>query len=338
MANNATYAITYGGNSHIVTYAYGTCSTAAGTAAKTVTVQDGKFALADGARITVRFTTTNTAANPTLNVQSTGAKAMYYNGSPIAAGHLIANKDFDFVYYKSGSTTAAIYDKWLLVSDLTNGNSTKLTAAQIVDLKAKIKAEAARRKYYGSLSTNGGYNYAVKDSAVDYSSSTYNFSTTPTSGNAILAEHGQKTIDILLKIKDYGDLKKVAKGDPLPGSFNSELITYVNNLAKESITGSSSSCRGACTGLCVGTCASACSGCSSTNGSNSSTGSYCSGCSATCGTGCSTGCGSGCADGCTGQCTGCTGCSGCSKSCATGCSGCQGCGAACSAGCGSTCT
>jgi hypothetical protein len=187
----------------------------------------------------------------------------------------------------------------------------QMTAAQVIDLKAKIKAEMARRKYYGSLSTNGGYNYAVKDSAVNYASSTYDFTTTPSSGNAVLAEHGQKTVDLLLKIKDYGDLKKVVQNDPIPNSFDAALITYVNNLAKESITGSSSSCRGACTGLCVGTCASGCSGCSSTNGSSDSIGSYCSGCAATCGSGCTTGCGSGCTSGCTGQCSGCTGCTGC---------------------------
>ena len=76
---------------------YGTCSTAAGTAAKTVAV-DGSFTLYTGATVTVKFTTTNTAANPTLNVDSTGAKAIYYNGAAITAGYLKANKVYSFVY------------------------------------------------------------------------------------------------------------------------------------------------------------------------------------------------------------------------------------------------
>ena len=55
---------------------YGSCSTAAGTAEKAVTLAG--FTLATGARITVRFTVTNTAANPTLNVNSTGAKPIQF--------------------------------------------------------------------------------------------------------------------------------------------------------------------------------------------------------------------------------------------------------------------
>lgn len=75
---------------------YGSCSTAAGTAAKTVSCSG--FALVTGAEITVKFTVTNTAANPTLNVNSTGAKAIYYNGAAISAGYLKANKTYSFRY------------------------------------------------------------------------------------------------------------------------------------------------------------------------------------------------------------------------------------------------
>lgn len=54
------------------------CSTAAATAAKTVTI-DG-FRLLSGAQVRVKFTNANTASSPTLNVNSTGAKSIYYNG------------------------------------------------------------------------------------------------------------------------------------------------------------------------------------------------------------------------------------------------------------------
>lgn len=77
---------------------FGTCSTAAGTVAKVVTITPGTFHLTTGAMVTVKFTTTNTAANPTLNVNSTGAKAIYYRGAAVSAGTLAANHVYTFVY------------------------------------------------------------------------------------------------------------------------------------------------------------------------------------------------------------------------------------------------
>lgn len=75
---------------------YGTCSTAAATAAKVVACAG--FTLVTGAVIRVKFTVTNTAANPTLNVNSKGAKAIYYRGAAISAGYLAANRTYEFVY------------------------------------------------------------------------------------------------------------------------------------------------------------------------------------------------------------------------------------------------
>ena len=75
---------------------FGSCSTAAATAAKTVSCTG--FTLTTGARIIVRFTVTNTASSPTLNVNSTGAKAIVYRNSAISAGYLAANRVYEFVY------------------------------------------------------------------------------------------------------------------------------------------------------------------------------------------------------------------------------------------------
>ena len=77
---------------------FGTCSTAAATAAKTVALTAGTFTLEAGARVLVKFTVTNTAANPTLNVGGTGAKAIQYRGAAITAGYLAANRTYAFVY------------------------------------------------------------------------------------------------------------------------------------------------------------------------------------------------------------------------------------------------
>ena len=86
---------------------FGTCSTAAGTAAKTVSCS--AFSLETGSRVIVKFTVTNTAASPTLNVNSTGAKAIQYRGAAITAGYLAANRTYAFVY--DGSA-------WQLVGDI----------------------------------------------------------------------------------------------------------------------------------------------------------------------------------------------------------------------------
>jgi hypothetical protein len=54
------------------------CATSAGTAAKTATMPG--FELVIGQSIILRVLITNTASNPTLNVNSTGAKNIYING------------------------------------------------------------------------------------------------------------------------------------------------------------------------------------------------------------------------------------------------------------------
>ena len=92
---------------------YSTCSTAAATAAKTAALTG--FALATGAAVMVRFTVTNTAANPTLNVNNTGAKAIRYRNAAISAGYLAANRTYMFVY--DGSY-------WQLVGDLDTNTHT----------------------------------------------------------------------------------------------------------------------------------------------------------------------------------------------------------------------
>ena len=75
---------------------FGTCSTAAATAAKVVSCSG--FTLTTGARIIVQFTVTNSAVSPTLNVNNTGAKAITYRNAAISAGYLAANRVYEFVY------------------------------------------------------------------------------------------------------------------------------------------------------------------------------------------------------------------------------------------------
>lgn len=61
---------------------YGTCATAAGTAAKVVELTNGdNFQLIAGAMIGVKFTYSNSASNVTINVESKGAKQIWYNNA-----------------------------------------------------------------------------------------------------------------------------------------------------------------------------------------------------------------------------------------------------------------
>lgn len=161
-----------------------------------------------------------------------------------------------------------------------------LTADEMNQLKSKVKNEMARRSEYGSLAS--------------FSDSNYDFSTPPSRGGVIKEEQGKKTVNLILQIKDKGDLKFANQGEVIPSSVDSSLLGYLDELAVEPMEGNQSSCRGACTGLCLGTCSGGCNGCTGTCSGG------CSGCQG-CG-GCTDAC-NGCTS-CAGQCSGCTSCTG----------------------------
>lgn len=78
---------------------YATCTTAAATAAKSASC--GGFLLTKGAHIACMFTLGNTAASPTLNVNNTGAKTIYYRGAAVSGTNPLtwsANHVVSFVY------------------------------------------------------------------------------------------------------------------------------------------------------------------------------------------------------------------------------------------------
>ena len=117
--------LTFDGTANRVNY--GSCSTAAGTAAKTVACTG--FSLVTGAEITVKFTVTNTAANPTLNVNNTGAKAIYYRGAAISAGYLAANRTYTFRY------NGTQYD---LVGDIDTNTTYSLSSLGVTATAAEL--------------------------------------------------------------------------------------------------------------------------------------------------------------------------------------------------------
>ncbi len=86
-----------------VSVAYATCSTAAATAEKIVTIQGNiNWTLTIGSVIYVKFTETNTAQNPTLNVNDTGGMPIWYSSAVITTSSLscagYANRVISYLY------------------------------------------------------------------------------------------------------------------------------------------------------------------------------------------------------------------------------------------------
>lgn len=78
---------------------YGTCGTTASTTAKVSTINN--YVLTKGSVIYLTCTTANTADAPTLNINSTGAKAIYYNNAVTASSNKLtwdAGETLTFVY------------------------------------------------------------------------------------------------------------------------------------------------------------------------------------------------------------------------------------------------
>lgn len=94
---------------------YVACDTSASTAAKTVSLPG--FVLASGSTIKVRFTNKNTASNPTLNVNNTGARAIYRND-----GSAVGNSEK--FSWSDGTIVMLTYDSvhWVIVSGGADSN------------------------------------------------------------------------------------------------------------------------------------------------------------------------------------------------------------------------
>lgn len=96
---------------------YGVCSTGAATADKTVTLTTGTFSLETGALVHVKFTNSNTVANPTLNINSTGAKPIMRYGTTTASTNTNTS-------WYAGEVVPFVYDgtNWLMLGFAHRGN------------------------------------------------------------------------------------------------------------------------------------------------------------------------------------------------------------------------
>lgn len=157
--------------------AYGTCATAAATAAKVVTLSGNtNWKLVPGSTVTVKFTYTNTASNPTLNVAGTGAKPIWVNTAVITTSNLAyagsASRPIKYVYNGTqyvcmgwsgdNNSTYAL----MTAAEATTGTATnaKLISAKVLHDKIEemlptlsslgVTATAAELNYIDGVTSN----------------------------------------------------------------------------------------------------------------------------------------------------------------------------------------
>lgn len=150
---------------------YATCSTAASTTAKVASL--GSYSLVTGGIVACKFTY-NVPANATLNINSKGAKSIYYRGKAITAGVIKAGDIATFIYsgqyhlisidndnnttYSSKPAVSGGTD----VSLVTTGE--KYTWNGISDINSSLTAQD-NLKFKFSTDGNGNYGYLKSDNS-----------------------------------------------------------------------------------------------------------------------------------------------------------------------------
>ena len=113
-------SLAFGESSYILSIPYATCSTDGASIGKVASTTNWVETanLEVGARVTVKFTYANGVAAPTLNVNSTGAKTIRYNGSTLPSTQ----------YWAAGDVIEFVYDGtyWNIVGTVKD-NDTKYT-------------------------------------------------------------------------------------------------------------------------------------------------------------------------------------------------------------------
>ena len=182
---------------------YGTCHTASGTVEKTVTVTG--FVLETGARVTVKFLDSNTASNPTLNVDNgsgyTGAKAIKYRGtSPVSDSS-------NYYRWQSGDIVDFVYDgtNWVMVgwqtyayyADSATSASTSTYATYLrysaTTLLAPVNTSIVKSSATIRPSSNGEYSLGTTDYKWKYVYANYGDFKSSLSTDGTLSVTGEST-------------------------------------------------------------------------------------------------------------------------------------------------
>jgi len=206
---------------------YGTSSTAAGTAAKVANVSTNiPTTLTAGLMVCVTFSATNTAASPTLNVNSTGAKAIKYVNNGVL-GNLKANgqvvKDVPLLFIYDGTNwvlTGENYDT--TYSTMTQSEATTGTATTGKLITAKILTDTTNALIAAAMAGITGISFEVVTS----------LPTTGVNGTIYLIAHSHGTQDI------YDEYIYVNNGWEKIGSTDIDLSGYMLKTDMVAITNS----------------------------------------------------------------------------------------------------
>ncbi len=154
MATDLISSLALGDDIHIFATVGGTCATAASTAAKVATVS-GDFSLTSGMRVVIKFAYANTASKPTLNVNATGAKAIFFRGAALTSS---------LYYWAAGSFVEFIYDgtQWQMMGAPNNTNTTYSAATASTLGLVKVSSVNSTAVTVNSESTTAGRYYPVE--------------------------------------------------------------------------------------------------------------------------------------------------------------------------------
>jgi hypothetical protein len=120
-------------------FRFAVCGTAAATVQKTVTLK--QFKLEAGEWLFVSFSATNSAANPTLNVNGLGAKPIYYRNAAITAANLTNTRLYLFVYDGAQFELVGDIDTNTTYSAMSQAEADTGTATTARLLTAKVLAD-----------------------------------------------------------------------------------------------------------------------------------------------------------------------------------------------------
>lgn len=248
---------------------YGTCDTDAATAEKVVTVSGGSnWTLTPGAMVCVKFTNTNTAQNPTLNVNGTGAKSIIYGASSISTSNLgyagYANRYINYVY--NGSNY--VFIGWSLDSNTTYSVATQsanglLSAADkkkldgiaegadAVSVTQKLTSgteigtvtiNGTATKLYAPTSTGGNATTATTVKTTKNNDTTNNnkdfWLTFVDSDNITASDENLYTAPGLRVQRSYGTADALGKDQLIVGGYNQTkgIVSLYNGTATGSLT------------------------------------------------------------------------------------------------------
>lgn len=147
---------------------YVMCDTAAGTAAKVITVT-GLTVLSTGIRLLVKMTNNNTASNATLNINGLGAKPLYYNNTRVSGDNAWETGEVIDVYYDgtnfySGNFQGGSSEGGNLILEWNTDAATTRKQVKQSDRKSLLQisykdadGNTVNEQYIGSTFTDGNW-------------------------------------------------------------------------------------------------------------------------------------------------------------------------------------